>query len=66
MRSVYRKKVVACFTAFFFFVYGVTVPGALLADTPDAPGTITSVQEGQPAPFSGTLFSMMRLPETSR
>ena len=57
MRNVYRK-VVACSTAFFFFVYGVTVPGALLADTPDVPGTIASVEEGQPAPFSGTLFSV--------
>jgi hypothetical protein len=57
MRSVYRK-VVACSTAFFFFVYGVTVPTALLADTPDAPGTIASVEEGQAAPFSGTLFSV--------
>jgi hypothetical protein len=57
MRSVYRK-VVACSTAFFFFIYGVTVPSALMADTPDAPGTIASVEEGQPAPFSGTLFSV--------
>jgi hypothetical protein len=57
MRNVYRK-VVASTTAFFFFIYGVTIPCALLADTPDAPGTIASIEEGQPAPFPGTLFSV--------
>ena len=57
MHCVY-KKAIASFTAFFFFVYGVTVPTALLADTPTAPGTIASIEEGQPAPFSGTLFSV--------
>jgi len=57
MRNAYRKAI-ACSTAFFFFVYGATVPTALLADTPTASGTIASIEEGQPAPFSGTLFSV--------
>jgi len=57
MRNTYRK-VIACSTAFFFFVYGVMAPTVLLASTPDAPGTIASINEGQPAPFSGTLFSV--------
>ena len=57
MRNVYRKAI-TYFTAFFFFMYGVTVPTALLANTPTAPGTIASVEKDQPAPFSGTLFSV--------
>ena len=30
----------------------------LLAETPSAPGSIATIEEGQPAPFSGTLFSV--------
>ena len=57
MCNAYRK-VIAGSTAFFFLVYGVMVPTGLLANTPDAPGTIASLEEGQAAPFSGTLFSV--------
>ena len=57
MCNAYRK-VIACSTAFFFLVYGVMVPPVLLANTPDVPSTIASLEEGQAAPFSGTLFSV--------